>query len=387
MDKNIKSLFLLDPQIHFLNHGSFGACPRPVFEVFQDWQTHLERQPVKFLLREIDQHYLASRQLLAEYLHTSPQSLVYIPNATFGVNAAARSLDLKPGDEILTSDHEYGACNFAWEFLCNKSGAVYVRRHIPLPVEDEDELLESFWQGVTKRTRLIFLSHITSATALRLPVEKICARARQAGILTLIDGAHAPGQIEVDLEKINPDFYTGNCHKWMMAPKSTAFLYISDVMQEVIEPLVVSWGYGNDETFSQGSHLVDYFQWTGTHNPCASLSVPAAIKFMQEHNWQTVRQECHELLREAMLEICTLTGLPPAYAPGSDFYKQLAIAPLPKLRDPEKLKSALYDQFQVEVPLTEWNGQNFVRISVQGYNTRADLDRLLEGLSVLLPQQ
>jgi isopenicillin-N epimerase len=325
--------------------------------------------------------------VLAEYLHTSPLNLVYVPNATFGVNAAARSLNLKAGDEILTSDHEYGACNFAWEHICKKTGAVYVRRHISLPVEDEDDLVESFWQGVTEHTRLIFLSHITSATALRLPIEKICARARQAGILTLIDGAHAPGQIEVNLEKIAADFYTGNCHKWMMAPKSTAFLYVSDAMQDVIEPLVVSWGYGNDEAFSQGSHLVDYFQWTGTHNPCASLSVPAAIKFMQEYNWQNVREKCHELLKEAMQQVCSLSGLPPVYAPDSDLFMQLAIAPLPKLRDPEKFKADLYDQFQVEVPLTEWNGQNFVRISVQGYNTREDLDQLLEGLSHLLPQQ
>ena len=386
MEKNIKSLFLLDSQIHFLNHGSFGACPRPVFEVFQDWQIRLEKQPVEFLLREIDQYYLTARKVLGEYLHTSPERLVYIPNATFGVNAAARSLGLKPGDEILTSDHEYGACNFAWEFICKKTGAVYIRKHIPLPIEDEDSLVESFWQGVTPRTRVIFLSHITSATAQRLPVKKICARASQAGILTLIDGAHAPGQIDVDLEKIGADFYTGNCHKWMMAPKSTAFLYVSEAMQDVIEPLVVSWGYGNDEEFSQGSHLLDYFQWTGTHNPCASLSVPAAIKFMQEHDWQNVRRECHSLLRESMHQICRLTGLPPVYS-HSDFYMQLAIVPLPKLSDPDKIKNALYDQFQVEVPLTEWNGQNFVRISVQGYNTREDLDRLLEGLSALLPEQ
>ena len=386
MDKNIKNLFLLDPEVHFLNHGSFGACPRPVFEVFQSWQVQLEKQPVKFLMREIDGYYRTAREKLAEYLNTRPENLVYIPNATFGVNAAARSLDLKSGDEILTSDHEYGACDFAWQHICKKTGAFYVRRHIPLPVVDEDSLVESFWQGVTQHTRVIFLSHITSATALRLPVEKICARARQAGILTLIDGAHAPGQIDVDLEKIAADFYTGNCHKWMLAPKSTAFLYVSDAMQEVIEPLVVSWGYDSNEEFSQGSHLVDYYQWTGTHNPAATLSVPACIEFMREYHWETVRQDCHDLLRETLEQISSLTGLQPAYAADSGFYRQLAIAPLPALKDPDRLKTALYEQFQVEIPLTEWNGKNFVRISVQGYNTREDLETLLEGLSVLLPR-
>ena len=202
--------FLLDPDIHFLNHGSFGACPRPVFEAYQEWQRRLELQPVLFLGRELVHYDQQARQALAEYLHAEADDLVYIPNATHGVNIVARSLDLRPGDEILTTNHEYGACDNTWQFLCQKSGARYIHQPLPTPLGSDEEIVERLWQDVTRRTRLIFVSQITSPTALILPVRAICQRARQEGILTLIDGAHAPGQIEIDLMAIGADFYTGN---------------------------------------------------------------------------------------------------------------------------------------------------------------------------------
>src|SRR5215207_5918163 len=196
----LKEHFLLDPQVVFLNHGSYGATPKPVFEAYQNWQRHLEHQPVLFLGRELPHLLRVSRTALGKYLSIDADDLVYIPNATHGVNIVAHSLQLKPGDEILTTNHEYGACDYTWEFVCAKTGASYIHQPISLPVTAPEIIVEEFWQRVTERTRVIYLSHITSATALRLPVEEICRRARDAGILTVIDAAHAPGQIPVDLK-------------------------------------------------------------------------------------------------------------------------------------------------------------------------------------------
>ena len=384
---NLKRHFLLDPTVTFLNHGSFGATPKPVFAAYQGWQRRLERQPVLFLGREIDGLLRQSRQVLGEYLDAAADDLVYIPNATHGVNIVARSLALQPGDEILTTDHEYGACDYTWEFVCKKTGATYIHQPIPLPVQSEDEIIEQFWQGVTLRTKVIYLSHITSPTALRLPVEQICQRARQAGILTLVDGAHAPGQISLNMAAIGADFYTGNCHKWLLSPKGAAFLYARREVQPLVEPLIVSWGYHATAETTSGSQFIDYLQWTGTRDPAAALSVPSAIQFMRDHNWDKVRRECHALLRQAVERICALTDMHPLYPLDSDFYSQMAIAPLPSSTDLTSLKARLYDEYQVEVPLIQWQDRKFVRVSIQGYNTPSDVDALLEALGELLPSQ
>lgn len=384
MISTLTPLFLLDPSIHFLNHGSFGACPKPVFEIYQEWQRRLECQPVLFLGRQMNDLDRQARQALGDYLHAPADDLAFVPNATHGVNIVARSLALAPGDEILTSDHEYGACDNAWSLVCQKTGARYLRQSIRLPVSSQEEIVEAIWQGVTERTRLIYLSHITSPTALRLPVEAICQRARQAGILTLIDGAHAPGQIALNLPALGADFYTGNCHKWMLSPKGAGFLYTRPERQALIEPLIVSWGYSATPQTTAGSQYIDYLGWTGTKDPAASLSVPAAIQFMQAHDWETVRQGCNALLDAALERLAALTELPPAYPANQGFYRQMAIAPLPAAVDLPTLKAHLYDKYQVEVPLTEWNGQKFVRISVQGYNTEEDLLALERALKQLL---
>ncbi len=381
---NYKADFLLDPEVVFLNHGSFGATPRPVFEVYQQWQLRLERQPVLFLGREFNVLMAQARQALGEYLHAAADDLVFIPNATHGANIIARSLNLEPGDEVLASDHEYGACDYTWEFLCAKSGARYVHQAIPLPVSSEDEMVEQFWQGVTPRTRAIFISHITSPTALRLPVEAICRRARQAGILSIVDAAHSPGQIPLDLQALGADVVFGNCHKWMLAPKGTAFLYVRSEVQEIIEPLVVSWGYRATSETTTGSRFLDLLQWTGTKDPAAALAVPAAIGYMAEHQWDVVRQQCHDLLRQAVERVCALTGMAPLYPLDSNFYSQMAIAPLPVEVDLTVLKARLYDEYRIEVPLIEWNGRKFVRISIQAYNTPEDVDALLSALGALL---
>jgi len=382
---SLKEYFLLDPSVVFLNHGSFGATPKPVFEAYQDWQLRLERQPVLFLGRELNELFLQSRSVLGEYLNADPADLVYIPNATHGVNIIAHSLQLNPGDEILTTDHEYGACDYTWEFICEKTGAKYLHQSIPLPVRSEEEIVEQVWKGVTPQTKAIYLSHITSPTALRLPVEEICSRARQAGILTIVDAAHSPGQIPVDLQKLNADMVLGNAHKWLLNVKGSAFLYVRRELQPLIEPLIVSWGYHPTPEIATGSRFIDLLQWTGTKDPTAALTIPNAIQFMKDHDWDSVRCECHRLLRQTIERICDLTQLPPLYPLDSDFYGQMGIAQLPSSNLP-LLKYRLYNEYKVEVPLTEWGNRQFIRVSIQGYNTQEDVDMLVHALEVLLPQ-
>lgn len=382
---HIKDQFLLDPDVIFLNHGSFGATPKPVMEAYQNWQVRLENQPVQFLGREINELLLEARQELGSYLNAAADDLVFIPNATVGANIVARSLHLTPDDDVLTTNHEYGACDYAWEFVCQKRGVCYIRQQISLPTHTEEQLFEQFWEGVSPRTKVIYLSHITSPTALRLPVKQICQRARERGILTVVDAAHSPGQIPVDLQDIGADVVFGNCHKWMMSPKGAGFLYVRREIQPVVEPLIVSWGYHANAEIATGSQFVDYLQWTGTHDPAAYLSVPAAIQFMQENAWDKVQQVCHGLLRNAIDRICELVKIDLLYPSDSDLYAQMGIAPIPN-SELGLLKRRLYDEYKVEVPLIQWEDKQFIRISVQGYNTLEDIDILVSALKVLLPE-
>lgn len=382
---NLAQLFLLDPDVIFLNHGSFGATPRPVFEVYQAWQRRLEQQPVQFIMNELAGHLAGARGVLGDFVNADVEDLVFVPNATFGLNVLVRSLDLGPGDEVLTTDHEYGACANVWEFMSRKRGFRYCRQAIPVPFAAPEEIVEQFWQGVTPQTRVIFISHITSSTAVRFPVEQICARAREAGILTIVDGAHTLGQIALDMQDIGADFYLSNGHKWLCSPKGSAFLYTRRECQHLVEPLVVGWGWGPERNVFSGSDYVDYLQWLGTNDLSAYLAVPAAIRFQEEHNWTAVRERCHGLLQEAIDRICLLTGLESVY-PDTNTFQQMAVAPLPMIRDLKTMKAELYDVYRVEVPLVDWNGCHFIRVSVQGYNSPADIETLLAALQASLPR-
>ena len=382
----LKEHFLLDPEVVFLNHGSFGATPRPVFEAYQNWQRKLEHQPVRFLIRDLFPRLEQTRQVLASRLNAGHNDLVYIPNATFGVNLVARSLNLQPRDEILTTNQEYGACDNTWEFICQKTGASYIHQPISLPVTSHASIVEEFWKGVTPRTKMIFISHITSQTALRMPVETLCGMARERGILTLVDGAHAPGQISLNLAEIGADFYVGNCHKWLLSPKGAGFLHTRPEYQESLDPLVVGWGWGENSPFTTGSPYIDKLEWLGTKDPAAYLSVPAAIQFQKDHNWPQIRKECHQLLKRTVQRACQITELPSVYPQEDGLYHQMAIIPLPPIEDLPGFKEAFYKQYKIEIPTIEWQGRQFLRISVQGYNTGKDLEIFLEALEVLLPQ-
>jgi isopenicillin-N epimerase len=382
---DLVNLFLLAPDVVFLNHGSFGAAPRAVFEVYQAWQRRLELQPVQFLMNELGGHLAEARGALGDLVNAHADDLVFVPNATFGLNVIARSLDLGPGDEVLTTDHEYGACNNVWRFMSGKRGFRYSQCEIPLPFTSKEEIVEQFWQGVSQQTRVIFISHITSTTAVRFPVEEICARAREVGILTIVDGAHTLGQITLDLQAIGADFYLSNGHKWLCSPKGSAFLYTRRERQQLIEPLVVGWGWGPERNISLGSDYLDYLQWLGTNDLSAYLSVLAAIRFQEEHDWTAVREQCHELLKEAVERICRFTGLKTVY-PDTSYFRQMAVAPLLPIRDLKRMKDELYNAYRVEVPLIDWNGRHFIRISIQGYNSPADIAALMSALKTLLPR-
>ena len=376
----LKKQFLLDPSVTFLNHGSFGATPRPVFRAYQHWQRELERQPVEFLGRRFAGLMRAARTGLADYLGTTADNLIFATNVTEALNVIARSLDLGPGDEVLATDHEYGALDRTWRFLAKKRRFTFINR--PVVLTTPAAFVESFWAGVNRRTRVVFLSHITSPTALRFPVEEIVRRARQAGILSIVDGAHAPGQLPLRLDDLGADFYGGNLHKWLCAPKGAGFLYARPEVQALVEPLVVSWGY--EAELPGPSRFVDYLEWTGTRDYSAYLSVPAAIEFQRERHWEEVCAGCHRLAMETRDRICDLTGLAPLAPSDFSVGLQMAAAPLPGSTDIAALKTRLYDDYRIEIPLISWNGHKLIRISVQGYNTRRDTDGLLRALKRLL---
>jgi isopenicillin-N epimerase len=378
MNDRLRSHFLLDPDIVFLNHGTFGACPRPVFEAYQRFQLELERRPVEFLGRRHDALMGDARTRLGQYLNTSPDNLIFVTNATLGLNTVARCLNLQPGDDILTTDHEYGAIDKTWDFVAGKTGAKVVRHAVSLPLVSKEAFVAAFWQAVTPRTRVISISHITSPTALTFPIGDICRRAREAGIVTVIDGAHAPGQIPVDLGVLEADFYSGNCHKWMCAPKGAGFLYARPERHPLVDPLVISHGW------IPGSTFVSRNQWQGTRDIAAFLSVPAALEFQETHQWEQVREACHRLASNTRRRIGELTGLHPLSAESPEWFAQMAALPLPDC-DVERLKTRLYDGYAIEIPVYQWNGLKIIRMSFQGYNTQQDADCLVHALSELLP--
>lgn len=378
----MNDLFLLRPDSTFLNHGSFGACPRPVFERYQAWQRELEMQPVEFLGRRFPHLMQVARAALADYVHVAANDLVFVPNATTGINIVARSLDLRPGDEVLSTDHEYGAMARTWRFICQQRGATYVVQPIALPVAEPDAVVESVWSAVTPRTRVLFISHITSPTALTLPVQALCQRARALGILTVIDGAHSLGQLDLDLTALGADFVSGNCHKWLCAPKGAAYLYARSEAQPLVEPLVVSWGWQSDTPGP--SRFVDVLEWQGTDDISAYLTVPTAIEFQQAHDWPQVRSRCHALVRLARQRIEALTGLPSICPDERTWFTQMATLRLPPC-DTAQLQARLWNEERIEIPVITWNGEPFIRVSIQAYNTEDDVRRLVAALARLLP--
>ena len=375
--QNLKQQFLLRDDITYLNFGSFGACPKPVFEKYQQFQLELEQEPVEFITVNGLKYLETAREALADYVHCHKDDLVYVTNPSYAVNTLVKSLNLKPGDEILTTNLEYGACDKAWEYYCDKTGAVYVKQPISLPIKSKEEFVAEFFKGVSSKTKLVFISHITSSTALRLPVEEICAVAKEKGILTFVDGAHAPGQVPLNLQDGPFDMYTGACHKWMMTPKGSSFLYVKKELQHRIDPLVVSWGY--NALFPSHSTFLDYHQMNGTRDYSAFLTIPAAIEFMETHNWPMIASDCRKLVQANAPAFCELLEARPLAPVHDDFILQLFSAEI-KTNEPEKLHRHFLDNYKIEIPVMRHGDKVYLRYSINAFNSQKDLDTLFSAV-------
>ena len=381
---NLKTLFQLDPDITFLNHGSYGACPSPVFEDYQKWQVMIEQHPVKFMQDDIYQYLDESRSSLGNYINCNKNDLIYVPNPTHAVANIINNVNLDIGDEVLSTDLEYGSCDRMWFYEAQQKGFIYNRSKVSLPIIDNETFCNDFWRNATDKTKYIFISQITSSTGMILPIPEIVLEARSRGIKTIIDGAHVPAHIDLDINNLDPDYYVGACHKWLCCPKGVSFLYVKKDQQENIQPQIMSWGWGEEyEEFKDSTQLksssrfINIFQWQGTRDMSAFLTVPKAIEFQEKYDWDSVRNRCKKMIIDARNQISTVTNLPKICP--DDWLGQMASFLFPA-DDVAELKKSLYNDYQIEIPAMSYNGYSALRISIQGYNSEDEVDYLVETL-------
>ena len=373
----MKSQFLLDPAITFLNHGSFGACPKPIFEEYQGFQLELETEPVQFIQKRVVGYLKVAKVCLSKFIGCDASDFFFTPNPTVAVNTIMRSLKLHEGDEILTTNHEYGAMDRTFHFFCKKYGTKYIRQEITLPIISKEQILTEFWKGYTSKTRIIFLNQISSATAIIFPVKEICDKARELGLITIIDGAHVPGQIDLNISDLNPDFYTGTLHKWMLAPKGSSFLYVKKTFQDQIEPLVVGWGY--ESLNPSESKFLDYHEYQGTRDISAFLCTPTVIDFLEKNNWKSVAKNSRKIVLANYQRFCNLLKTNPICPITEEFLGQMASIPINTV-NPVELKELLYNKYKIQIPIMPLNGNFYLRYSINGYNSQEDLDVLYNAL-------
>ena len=384
--------WLLDPAVVYLNHGSFGAAPKAVLEEQTRIRERLETEPVRFLGRQYFAEIDRARSDLSAFLGARSECLVFVDNATTGVNTVLRSIDLEAEDELVVTDHEYNACRNALDAVAADRGAKVVVAHIPFPLQSEDEAVEAVLDRMTERTRLLLVDHVTSPTGMILPIERMVREARARGVEVLIDGAHAPGMVELNIDALGAAFYTGNCHKWMCAPKGAAFLHVREDLRDGVRPLVIS--HGANAPLGDCSRFRLEHDWTGTRDPSAWLAVPAAIQVMDsmvDGGWPELRRRNHELALEARKLLCDALGIDPP-CPDS-MIGSLASLPLPhgNSRTPsdpfatDPLQDTLLREFSIEVPVIPWPAppRRLIRISAQLYNHREQYAYLARALSRL----
>ena len=377
----MKSQFLLDKSITFLNHGSFGACPKPVFEEYQRFQLELETEPVDFIQKKLPVYLKEAKKPLAKFIGCEAEDFFFTPNPTFAINTVMRSLKLRPGDEILSTNHEYGAMDRTWNFYCKKSGAKYIRQEISLPLVSKEQMIEEFWKGYTKNTKVVFLNQMSSSTALIFPVNEICDKAQELGLITIVDGAHVPGHIDLNIQELNPDFYTGTLHKWMLAPKGSSFLYVKKEFQTEIDPLVVSWGY--ESLAPSDSQFLDYHEYQGTNDHSAFLCTPKVISFLEENNWKEKSKACKKLVLENYQRLCDLVNTKPICPISEEFLGQMASIPV-RTKNPAALKELLYTKYKIQIPVMPLNGEVYIRYSINVYNSVEDLDVLYQAITDII---
>ncbi len=376
----------LDRHVAFLNHGSFGACPLPVLEVQRQWRLRLERQPVQFFVRDLESLLDESRTILAEFLGADPQDIAWVSNATHGVNAVLQSLSLRAGDELLTTNHAYNACRNALEFVARRSGARVVVASVSFPLDSAKHVHDAILQAVTLRTRLALIDHVSSPTGLIFPLETLIPALAKRGVQILIDGAHASGMLPLELSALGATYYTGNCHKWMCAPKGVGFLYVQRELQTNVRPTVIS--HGANSTRTDRSRFLIEFDWHGTHDPSAILSVPEAVRFMADllpGGWPALRAHNREMVLAGRMLLCRALGIEPPCP--DNMIGALASLPLPLSTEPhaarsmpgtDPLQNRLHQIHGVEVPVMTWPvpPHRLIRISAQVYNDLAQYEQL-----------
>jgi isopenicillin-N epimerase len=383
----------LDPEITFLNHGSFGACPVPILEEQDYWRRQLEREPLAFFLRQYEEALDAARSALSNLVGAATNDIAFVTNATGGVNAVVRSLRFDPDDEILTTDHAYNACKNALLFVAERSGAKVVVAKTPFPIEDPEECTRSILSQVTNKTRLAMVDHIASPTGMVMPIHQIVRSLEEKGVDTLVDGAHAPGQVDLNLTDLAPTYYTGNCHKWLCTPKGSAFLYVRPDKQPQIRPTVISHGANSPRTDRSRFHLE--FDWPGTQDPSAFLTIPKAIEFLSgllPGGLPALRQRNRELVLKGRAMLCGVLGIDPPCPESMVGF--MAAAPIPDAESADRpdplgidpLQEILFQEHRIEVPIVTWPAppKRVLRISAQFYNEESQYRKLADALGTLL---
>ncbi len=380
----MKQHWTLQGDIVFLNHGSFGATPRAVLDVQQQYRAQMEREPVRFFKRELEPLLEAARSDVARFIGADPEGVAFVTNATAGVNAVLRSLDLDRFDELVVTNHEYNACRNALEFVAEAWGSKVVVVDIPFPLRSGDDVTGRILDAVTERTRLVLIDHVTSQTAVINPIEEIVAALNERGIDTLIDGAHAPGMVPLDMAALGVAYYTANLHKWVCAPKGSGFLYVRQNRRYGIRPTSISHGANSDRT-DRSRYLIE-FDWTGTFDPSAWLATPSALEFMSTldgDGWPGIMRRNHELLLRGRDILAGALGVAPPVPDA--MLGSMASLPLPDgtaLSAPplygDPLEDRLLEDFRIEVPVIPWPHppKRLIRISAQLYNQKSDYERL-----------
>lgn len=373
--------------VTYLNHGSFGPTPKTVLAARQEWIERLASEPIDFFVRQMEGHLATARERLAAFIGTRGDNLAFVDNATFGMNIVAASVRLAAGDEVLATNHEYGAVLRIWRRACRQAGATLTVRQLPEPLTSADEIVETLFAAVTPKTKLLVVSHITSPTAVILPVVAICRRARQIGVPVCIDGPHAPAAVPIDLDRLGCDYYAASSHKWLSAPFGSGFLYVHPRVQQTLRPVVVSWG---DSLSGRPASWLDEFNWPGTRDPSPFLAIPAAIDFLEAAGIETFRAHSRALVRYAREQISRLTGLEPLVPDSPEWCSTMIALPQPATvgetphGHTHPLQAALWEQHRIEVPVVNWHGRRLIRVSCHLYNDADDIDRLVAALRALL---
>ena len=364
----------------YLNNGSFGPTPRCVSAARRKWMEVVEADPHDFFVRQLGPRLAECRRRLGELVGTHGDNLALVENASVAMNIVAASVRLQPGDEVLTNDHEYGAVLRLWERVCRRAGAKLVVQPLPVPITSAEEVVETLFASAGERTKLLVVSHITSPTAIVFPVEAICRRARERGIATAVDGPHAIAMLDVILDRLDCDYYTASCHKWLCGPLGTGFLHAHPRVQASVEPALVSWGRTLE---GDTASWRDEFNWIGTRDPSAFLAIRAAIDFMNRVGLDAFRERTHALAGYAREQFVARLGAEPLVPDDPQWYGSMISLRLPD-GDAESLQRALWDRHRIEIPIVSWQGRRLVRPSCHLYTWREDIDRLVEATATIL---